>query len=415
MVTLNFPESLGILLCFLASCGWTGCSIDAEGRYVVGFPGFGVKEPKTESATVAEAIQIQDRPDAILRFLSKKNLAPIEGVWIWGDSSHEVAIIRNTTEYHKEFDYLGVITDTRDRDYSRGEIRMLLKETASLQAYSGFYISGVKAYERHELGTMFILSSPNLLEFQVSRGSYRPPLQALLIRKYPKEAQSEITKEVENSSGTGFFVTPDLIVTNFHVIKDARQISLSSGETSAQAELLLKDSQNDLALLRITSANSSTNMLPIKGKTCFPLGNSEGVRPGDVAYTLGFPLSGLLATTPNIGQGVINNSSGIDNDPRMFQISIPIQPGNSGSPLIDGYGRVIGVVTSTLNSKELLKATGSLPQNVNFAIKSSYLKSVLSMAPSSDCIGSLQPNQIFSAREIQDQYGNSVVAISVSR
>lgn len=100
----------------------------------------------------------------------------------------------------------------------------------------------------------------------------------------------------------------------------------------------------------------------------------------------------------------------------MLQVSIPIQPGNSGSPLIDAYGSVIGVITSTLNSKELLKATGTLPQNVNFAIKSSYLKSILSMAPSNDCpASSLIPKQPLTAREIQDYHGNSVMPISVSQ
>lgn len=401
---------LGILLWLVASFGWTGCSIDAEGRYVVGFPGFGVKTP-----AAAESILIKDRSEAITQFLSKKPLAPIEGIWIWGDSSHEVAIIRNTTELYKEFDYLGVITDTRDREYSRGEIRMLLKETASSQAYSGFYIAGVNINNRKEFGTMFILSSPNLLGFQVSRGPYQPPFNAMLVRNFPKAPQSEITQEVENSTGTGFFVTPDLIVTNFHVIKDAKQISLAIGETSIQAELLLQDSQNDLALLRINSGEFLNNRLSMTGRRCFPLGDTGGVRSGDVVYTLGFPLSGLLANTPSIGQGVISNTAGLDNDPRMYQISIPIQPGNSGSPLIDANGNVIGVVTSTINSREMLKITGSLPQNVNFAIKSSYLKNILSMAPSSDCVYTLQFKQISSARDIQDQYSNSVVAISVFR
>jgi S1-C subfamily serine protease len=145
------------------------------------------------------------------------------------------------------------------------------------------------------------------------------------------------------------------------------------------------------------------------------MGDSNTARPGDAVFTLGFPLSGLLAATPSIGQGVISNSACMDNDPRMFQISIPIQSGNSGSPLLDSSGRVIGVVTSTLSTKAMLKATGALPQNVNFAIKSSYLKSLVSMAPSSDCLVSSQFKQNLTAREIQDSYVSSVVVISVSR
>jgi S1-C subfamily serine protease len=148
---------------------------------------------------------------------------------------------------------------------------------------------------------------------------------------------------------------------------------------------------------------------------CLAIGNSDGARSGDAVFTIGFPLSGILAATPSVAQGLISNSSGIDNDPRMFQVSIPIQAGNSGSPLLDSNGRVIGVVTSTLSGKAMLKTTGSLPQNVNFATKSSYLRSILSMAPSSDCAEPTVFKQTLTARNMQDHYASSIVLIRVSR
>jgi S1-C subfamily serine protease len=206
-----------------------------------------------------------------------------------------------------------------------------------------------------------------------------------------------------------------LIATNYHVVREAKNISLSVGGVAVEGELLLKDSQNDLALLRVNARNLPNTVMALKGVKCLAMGDSNMARTGDAVFTLGFPLSGLLAATPSVGQGVISNSAGMDNDPRMFQISIPIQSGNSGSPLLDSSGRVIGVVTSTLSSKAMLKATGTLPQNVNFAIKSSYLKSLVSMAPSGDCPVSSQLKQSLTAREIQDNYVRSVVAISVSR
>jgi serine protease Do len=179
----------------------------------------------------------------------------------------------------------------------------------------------------------------------------------MLVRTFPKESQTQRIAEAENSSGTGFFVTQDVVATNYHVVREAKQISLSIGETAVGADLLLKDAQNDLALLRINSANLPTTMVALKGVKCLAMGNSDGARSGDVVSTIGFPLSGILAATPSVAQGLISNASGIDNDPRIFQISIPIQAGNSGSPLLDSNGRVIGVVTSTLNSKAMLKAT----------------------------------------------------------
>lgn len=106
---------------------------------------------------------------------------------------------------------------------------------------------------------------------------------------------------------------------------------------------------------------------------------------------------------------------GIDNDPRVFQISIPIQAGNSGSPLLNQSGRVIGVVTSTLNNKKMLTTTGVLTQNVNFAIKSSYLKSMILMTSSSPCGESSEVKQPVTARDMQDAYAGMVVLIRASK
>lgn len=392
----------------LLICGWTGCSFDAEGNRVFGGPGFGDAKLYQKPSP---AIGIKDRSDAIDKYFAHKELTPIEGVWVWDNNHYEVAIIRNNTEFYKEYDYVGVVTDTRVDAWTRGQIKMLLKETASPHAYSGAYFDA----GHNELGTMFFLSSQNAIEFTVP-DQYGNQHRTMLVRNFPKESQTQRMAETENSSGTGFFVTQDMVATNYHVVREAKQILLSIGGTAVQADLLLKDSQNDLALLRINSANLPPMVGALKGVQCLAIGNSDGARSGDAVFTIGFPLSGLLAATPSVAQGLISNASGIDNDPRMFQISIPIQAGNSGSPLLDANGRVIGVVTSTLNSKAMLKTTGTLPQNVNFAIKSSYLKSVLSMAPSSDCAeSSTVPKQALTARDVQDQYASSVVPIRVSR
>ncbi len=261
---------------------------------------------------------------------------------------------------------------------------------------------------------MFFLPSKNIIEFTLP-DAYGIQHRTMLVRTFPKDSQSRQVADTEDGSGTGFFVTQDVVATNYHVVKDAKQISLLVGGITVQGELLLKDSQNDLALLRITSPNLQMMTGALKGMRCLAIGNSDGARTGDAVLAIGFPLAGILAATPSVAQGLISNSSGIDNDPRMFQISVPIQSGNSGSPLLDSNGRVIGVVTSTLNSNALLKATGNLSQNVNFATKSSYLRSILSMAPSSECAEPTLLKQPLTARDIQDQYARSVVPIRVSR
>ena len=314
---------LSIVSFLLLTCGWTGCSIDAQGNRVIGGPGFGEARLYEKPSP---AIAIKDRSDAIGKYLAHKELAPIEGVWIWDSNHYEVAIIRNHTEHYKEYDYVGVVTDTRVDAWARGQIKMLLKETASPQAYSGAYFDA----GHNELGTMFFLSSQNLIEFTFP-DQYGNQHRTMLIRNFPKESQMQRIAEAENSSGTGFFVTQDVVATNYHVIREAKQISLSVGGTAVHADLFLKDAQNDLALLRINSANLPSTVATLKAVKCLAIGNSDGARSGDAVFTIGFPLSGLLTATPSVAQGLISNSSGIDNDPRMFQISIPIQAGNSGS------------------------------------------------------------------------------------
>ena len=94
-------------------------------------------------------------------------------------------------------------------------------------------------------------------------------------------------------------------------------------------------------------------------------------------YALGFPYSGVLSGSVNFTSGNISSLSGIRNDTRYLQFTPPVQPGNSGGPLVDGEGHVLGVVTGRLADIEVLKASGPLPQNVNFAIRGELAKSVL--------------------------------------
>jgi serine protease Do len=91
----------------------------------------------------------------------------------------------------------------------------------------------------------------------------------------------------------------------------------------------------------------------------------------------GFPLTGVLASAGDVATGNITALSGLRNDSRFLQISAPVQPGNSGSPLIDRNGNVVGIVVAQLNAVGIASATGDIPQNVNFAIKASVAAAFL--------------------------------------
>ena len=90
---------------------------------------------------------------------------------------------------------------------------------------------------------------------------------------------------------------------------------------------------------------------------------------GDSIFALGFPYRSVLGAGINFTGGLVSSLSGVGNDSRYLQFTAPVQPGNSGGPLVDGDGLIVGVVSARLPDMEMLKASGTLPQNVNFAIR----------------------------------------------
>jgi len=179
------------------------------------------------------------------------------------------------------------------------------------------------------------------------------------------------------ATGTGFlFSSSDYVITSYHVVHGAKSIRvrLINGKR-IDATVALKDTNNDIAILKLSQPPTSRQNIIV-------LGDSSSVKTGDRVFTYGFPLVDLLGDAePRYSEGFINSLSGISNDPRLFQVSIPIQPGNSGGPVFNEKGELIGIATSSIDSVQTQKVFGSTPQNVNFAIKSSYIKSLLPNLP----------------------------------
>ena len=113
----------------------------------------------------------------------------------------------------------------------------------------------------------------------------------------------------------------------------------------------------------------------------FVISTSSKTKLGEDVFTLGFPLGEILGKSSKFSSGKINSLFGIQDDPRVYQISNPIQPGNSGGPLFNSNGEFIGIVFSSLNAKFFYENSDIIPQNVNFAIKSDYLLNLISLLP----------------------------------
>jgi S1-C subfamily serine protease len=181
-------------------------------------------------------------------------------------------------------------------------------------------------------------------------------------------ASSSSRKAGGYAIGTGFFAASGgYVVTAFHVIKDAGKIQvMTRAGRVMHARVLAADPANDVALLKV---RAKANGLPIVAST-------KAV-PGEAVMTLGYPLIKVEGQEQKAGFGHIDALSGVGDDVRLLQIDVPIQPGNSGGPLLNERGEVIGIIVQTADPEKVFAATGALPQNVNYAVKSDYLLPLL--------------------------------------
>ena len=189
--------------------------------------------------------------------------------------------------------------------------------------------------------------------------------------------RSQASKKNEwKGNGSGFFIdTRGYIATNYHVIEDAEDIGIEfirNGErVNYAAQVIQSDKQNDLAILKISDRNfTSFQNIPYNFRTSI-------VDVGANVFALGYPFASVMGSEVKFTDGKISSKTGIQGDVRVYQISVPIQPGNSGGPLFDYDGNLIGITSSRLN-REYFDS-----ENVNYAIKSSYLNNLIEVLPAS--------------------------------
>lgn len=185
----------------------------------------------------------------------------------------------------------------------------------------------------------------------------------------PTPAPSIQPSQKSGSSGTGFFINAEgFVLTNAHVVDGCSAIHVTAAENSSgsEAQVVARDVSNDLAVLK-------TTLKPTKFAAF-----RTSIRLGESVEAFGFPLASILSSSGNFTLGNVTALSGVGDDSRFLQVSTPVQPGNSGGPLLDQNGNVVGIVSSKLNAIKIMIATnGDVPQNVNFAIKGSLATSFL--------------------------------------
>lgn len=263
------------------------------------------------------------------------------------------------TAWHLAFlqekeNYVLVNTDAAQPGWNIGDIWADLKETAYPNVFLGTrYISESTKHKitvTFEDGIMNIKDGNEVQQYIKMKG------------KGAERAETTISSKW---SGTGFALKDGYVVTNYHVAENAKSIEIfginGSFENGYQAEVIGVDKVSDLALLKITDSSTAKAINP--PYSFFP----SMIDVGENIYVLGYPLTQSMGDEIKLTNGIVSSRSGYEGDVTLYQISAPIQPGNSGGPMFDMKGRLVGIVCAKHGGAE----------NASYAIKTSYLKNLV--------------------------------------
>jgi S1-C subfamily serine protease len=218
-----------------------------------------------------------------------------------------------------------------------------------------------------------IVNSTPLIQVEVWRDANGP---YIIVKTLPEPAAQKPAstspsppQSTRSGSGSGFFVSrAGHIVTNAHVVAGCSSVKVVDADRStSRASTIAISATDDLALLKIDRQPAAVARFP----------ESARVAQGATVVAYGFPLAPLLASSGSVSTGLVTALAGLRDNPRQLQISAPVQPGNSGGPLVDSRGVLVGVIVAKLDAIAVAGVTGDIPQNVNFAIKSSAVLDLL--------------------------------------
>lgn len=319
--------------------------------------------------------------DAMIYF-DYNNLDPIEGIWQSTDG-FKYSIEKNVeNSIRVSGKYRMLVLNSNIYEWKTGEIKAFIKLNANGIFSLDYYTSdGYNKYLQSCIGFL-----ENAMSFSFTRNDNDNKIG--LAKLYPDEVTKKREREEEEkqeifekekairerkekeknavSSGTGFALSSNgYIVTNYHVINNAKSIDVRgvNGNLSKKlsAIIVASDKENDLAIIKINDVSfTSLGTIPYT----FRIGIAD---IGESVFTLGYPLTQIMGEEIKLTNGIINSRTGFQGSTTYYQISAQIQPGNSGGPLFDKYGNVIGVTSSGIK-REL-----NLTENVNYAVKIRYL------------------------------------------
>ena len=304
--------------------------------------------------------------------------SPIEGIYnfistsnpvYWGSNRHRLAIVKEKDTYKvvylhgsnkeiwKEGELKGTFTATTTPGlYKVNTWHMENKMLSKADFYLKYHDKRITLYDaKNYIETIFMKLYPeNDIKFSVEDQN--------------KRESKEESKELKGN-GSGFFVGKNVVATNNHVVEEANEIKVliqtASDIKSFPAKVLCADKTNDLALLMIEDRNfQHLSTLPYN---IYP----RSIDVGTSIFTMGYPMAKLMGSEIKVTDGIISSKTGYEGQISTYQISAPIQPGNSGGPMFDKEGHLVGITSAGIQKAD----------NVGYAIKSSYLYQLMDAAP----------------------------------
>ncbi len=323
-----------------------------------------------------------------------QDLDPIEGIWDFSQKCGTPNCLASESKSYRRYIYKSgktyVITAGNiEQDKRLGTVRFFRKTSIP-----DVYLSQEDHYGEKVTAKAF-LANKVLLEWTVVYPEfYHPSIGTIksetykntCIKLFPK---LEDYNQKQKSSGTGFAISSNgIIVTNYHVIDGANTIKVrginSDFHKVYSAKILMSDKNNDLALIQIDDYSfTSLGTIPYVVKT-----NLGGV--GENVFVLGYPLRATMGDEIKLTNGIVSSRTGFQGDVTSYQISAPVQPGNSGGPLFDSQGNLIGIINAKHASAE----------NASYAIKASYLINLIDLLANPP---KLQPISLLSGKSLIQQ------------
>lgn len=319
--------------------------------------------------------------DSVKTYLSQNRISPLEGIYknySNDGNAYSIAILKYNDVYY------GIITDSDNALWKCGETKIILR-----------YIDGT-AYDteyydlnHQKLNAIAGLNDNRILEFSAPYNGNI--LNFSFIKVFPSGNEritfgSETTDHYK-STGSGVIISDNIIITNHHVIDGAEKveavINVNGIPETYNARILCSDKTNDLAIVCIKDER-----FQCQGDAPFKI-LSNAVDVGTSVFAIGFPMTDVLGEEVKITDGIISSKSGFEGDIVTYQISAPIQPGNSGGPLFDKEGNLVGITNAKINN--------SFAENVGYAIKTPYVINIIDSAPIAISIpqGKLLPKNNF--------------------